>query len=181
MESGGSGGCPAGVAGSPIGLVTGGILTAAFVNSATTQAELQQNNAGTFAGRIEQTTLAAGLRPNQQFGIVTFLDSGGDSYYHAFQSTLRRRFANGFQVMLAYTFSKSIDNQSVDPVASSSGGGLSTTTSRAPADIRDWRQERGVSEDYIRGAPAGRFADGEVGPAVPVQVASRGERCPENG
>ena len=115
--------CPAGVAGTPISLVTRGIVPATFVTSANTAGELQQNAAGTFAGRLEQTTLAAGLRPNQQFGIITYLDAGGDSYYHAFQTTLRRRFSNGFQVMAAYTLSKSIDNQSVDPVASSAGGG----------------------------------------------------------
>jgi hypothetical protein len=46
----------------------------------------------------------------------------------------------------AYTFSKSIDDQSVDPVGSSSGGGLSTTNSRTPSDTRNWRLERGLSD-----------------------------------
>jgi hypothetical protein len=47
---------------------------------------------------------------------------------------------------MAYTFGKSIDNQSVDPVGASSGGGLSTTNSRTPTDIRNFREERGRSE-----------------------------------
>src|SRR5438105_11966512 len=47
---------------------------------------------------------------------------------------------------MAYTFGKSIDDQSVDPVGSSSGGGLSTTNSRTPTDIRNWRLERGRSD-----------------------------------
>jgi hypothetical protein len=47
---------------------------------------------------------------------------------------------------VAYTFGKSIDNQSVDPVGASSGGGLSTTTSRAPVDDRNWNIERGRSD-----------------------------------
>jgi hypothetical protein len=34
----------------------------------------------------------------------------------------------------------------VDPIASSSTGGLSTTNSRPPADIRNWRNERGISD-----------------------------------
>jgi hypothetical protein len=139
-------GCPAGVTGTPISLVTQGILTPAFVNSNATRTELQQNNAGNFSGRIEQTTLNARLRPNQQFGIMTYIDSGGDSYYHGFQSTLRKRFANGLQVALSYTLAKSIDNQSLDPVGSTSGGGLSTTNSRTPVDIRNWRNERAVSD-----------------------------------
>ena len=40
-----------------------GIVNQTFINSATTQTDLQQNAAGNFAGRIEQTTLAAHLLP----------------------------------------------------------------------------------------------------------------------
>jgi hypothetical protein len=47
---------------------------------------------------------------------------------------------------VAYTYGKSIDDQSVDPVGSTSGGALSTTNSRTPTDTRDWRQERGRSD-----------------------------------
>jgi hypothetical protein len=47
---------------------------------------------------------------------------------------------------MAYTFGKSIDNQSVDPVGASSGGGLSTTNSRTPTDIRNFREERARSD-----------------------------------
>jgi hypothetical protein len=139
-------GCPAGVTGQPVPLVTSGIVSAAFVNSAASITELQQNAAGQMAGRIEQTTLAARLRPNQQLGLITYIDAGGDSYYHSLQTTLRKRFSEGLHVALAYTLGKSIDNQSVDPVGASSGGALSTTNSRTPADTRDWRQERGVSD-----------------------------------
>ncbi len=139
-------GCPAGVTGTPVPLVTSGIVTAAFVNSATTLTDLAQNAAGNFAGRIEQTTVAARLRPNPQFATVTYLDAGGDSYYHSLQTTLRKRFQAGVLVGLSYTFAKSIDNQSVDPVGASSGGALSTTNSRTPVSIRNWRNERGRSD-----------------------------------
>jgi hypothetical protein len=138
--------CPGGAAGQRVPLVANGVLTAAFVNSAATQNELNQNAAGQFAGRIEQTTLALNLRPNQQFGIVTYLDAAGDSYYHSFQSSVRKRFTASLQVGAAYALAKSIDNQSLDPVGSTSGGGLSTTNSRTPADIRNWRNERAVSD-----------------------------------
>jgi len=50
----------------------------------------------------EQTTLAAHLRPNQQFGTITYIDSGGDSYYHAFQMTVRKRFTSGLLFGLAF-------------------------------------------------------------------------------
>ena len=144
-QAGGTG-CPAGVTGAVPSFVSSGILTAAFVNSATTRDELLLNAAGSFAERIEGTTLALRLRPNQQFSNITYIDNAGDSNYHAFQFTLRRRFAAGFGLGLAYTFGKSIDNQSVDPVGAASGGGLTTTTSRAPIDVRNLRNERARSD-----------------------------------
>lgn len=121
-------------------------INATFVNSTTTQGELNVNNIGNLARRIEDTTLAFRLRPNQQFSVITYLDNSGDSNYHAAQFTLRRRFSSGLGMSLAYTFGKSIDNQSVDPVGAASGGGLSTTNSRTPNDIRDFRQERARSD-----------------------------------
>lgn len=139
-------GCRAGVTGKPVPLVTSGIVASTFVNSSQSATDLSQNAAGNMAGRIEQTTLAAHLRPNQQFGAITYLDSGGDSYYHALQLTLRKRFTAGLLLGIAYSFSKSIDDQSVDPVGASSGGGLSTTNSRTPTDIRNWRNERALSD-----------------------------------
>lgn len=122
------------------------LLAPSFVNSSTTITDLQQNGAGNFAGRVEQATLALKLRPNQQFGVITYIDAGGDSYYHAAQFTLRKRFEKGFLFGAAYTFGKSIDNQSVDPVGASSGGGLTTTNSRTPTNIRNWRGERSRSD-----------------------------------
>jgi hypothetical protein len=139
-------GCPAGVSGAGVPIVAAGLVASSFVNSSTTISDLNLNAAGNFAGRIEQSTLAVKLRPNQQFGTITYLDAGGDSYYHSLQFTLRKRFEHGLLMGLAYTFGKSIDDQSVDPVGASSGGGLSTTNSRTPTDIRNWREERSRSD-----------------------------------
>ena len=121
-------------------------INASFVNSTTSQGEFDINNVGNFANRIEDTTLAFKLRPNQQFGVITYLDNSGDSNYNALQLTLRRRFASGLGLSMAYTYGKSIDNQSVDPVGASSGGGLSSTNSRTPVDNRNWGIERGRSD-----------------------------------
>lgn len=147
-------GCPAGVTGVTPALLsqlqTQGGLTAAqaatFLNSTTTAGELAINSAGFFARRIEDTTLGLKLRPNQQFSTITYIDNSGDSNYHAAQFTLRRRFSSGMGLSAAYTFGKSIDNQSVDPVGAASGGGLSTTNSRTPTDIRNFREERARSD-----------------------------------
>ncbi len=135
---------------SQIPLLAAGVsgINEAFVNSTTVQGQLAptSNAAGAFAERIENTSLAFRLRPNQQFSRITYLDNSGSSVYHAAQFTLRRRFASGLGLNLAYTFAKSMDNQSVDPVGTTSGGALSTTTSRAVADIRDLRNEWAVSD-----------------------------------
>lgn len=132
--------------GQPVPIVTSGAVIAAFVNSSTTKTDLAQNGAGNFAGRAEQSFMGLHLRPNQQFSTITYIDSGGDSYYHSLQATLRKRFESGLLFGAAYTFSKSIDDQSIDPVGSSSGGNLSTTSSRSPADVRNWKNERGLSD-----------------------------------
>ena len=146
-------GCPSGVTGvtPPLQaqLVAGGLsatAAATFLNSSGVRTEIGRNGAGAFAELVEGTTLALRLRPNQQFGRITYLDAGGDSYYHGAQFTLRRRFGQGLGMNLAYTFAKSIDNGSVDPVGAASGGGLSTTTSRAPVDARNFRLERARSD-----------------------------------
>src|SRR5207302_11455104 len=104
-----------------------------FLISTATINDLNQNAAGNFAGRLEQITLAAHLRPNQQFNTITYLDSGGDSYYHSLQATLRKRFSSGFMFGLAYPFAKSIDDQSVDPVADPESG---TVPQGIPARVR---------------------------------------------
>ncbi len=49
-------------------------------------------------------------------------------------------------VGVAYTFGKSIDNMSVDPVGASSGGGLSSTNSRTPTDVNNFRLDRSRSD-----------------------------------
>ncbi len=143
-------GCPTGVTGTPVPIVASGAiptsLVSTIINSSTTKGYLPTNNVGMFAQRIEQNTLNLKLRPNQQFSSISYIDTGGDSYYHGFQTTLRKRFERGLLFGLAYTFAKSIDDQSIDPVGASSGGGYSTTSSRYAVDIRNWRLERARSD-----------------------------------
>jgi hypothetical protein len=155
---GGGAGCVGGVTPALLGQLTTAFVASGqtqaaattsatnFINSAATVTDLNRNSVGNFAVRIENTVLGLKLRPNQQFAAITYLDNSGDSNYHAAQFTLRRRFSSGLGLSMAYTFSKSIDNQSVDPVGASSGGGLSTTNARTPNDIRNFREERARSE-----------------------------------
>jgi len=130
-------------------LIQQGVITSAFANSTISLTDLSptQNAAGNMAVRIEQTTLAAKLRSNQQFAQILLIDNGADSIYHGLQTTLRKRFDTaGLLFNLGYTLSKSIDNLSTDPVAAVSGGGLTATAARTPADGRNYDNERGRSD-----------------------------------
>ena len=134
-------GCPGGKTGSTVPLVASGIVTSTFVNSSSTLTDIQQNAAGNFAGRIEQTTLNAHLRPNQQFSSIIFLSNQADSVYHSLQTTLRRRFAAGLLMNVSYTYGKAIDNMSGDPVGTS----YTPTTSTA-MDSHNLRLDRGRAD-----------------------------------
>jgi hypothetical protein len=130
----------------PVPWIRQGIINSTFANSSTTAGELSQNAAGTFGNRVEQQSLAAGLRRNQQFNQILFLDNGADSIYHSMQLNVRKRFGSGMLLNGSYTLSKSIDNLSLDPVQSSVGGGLTTTSPRSAVDARNYRNERGRSD-----------------------------------
>jgi hypothetical protein len=94
------------------------------------------------------------LRPNQQFAQIMMIDNGGDSYYHAGQLLVRKRFSQvGLMFSGSFTLGKSIDTLSLDPVAATVGGGLTTTGARTPADARNYRNERARSDYDQRYVP----------------------------
>jgi hypothetical protein len=144
-------GCPSGITGQPPTLLL------RFVSAATLNgfaSDFSLNALGTVAQRIDRTdfvTFSNGafpanyFRPNPQFGEIFYFDAGGDSYYHGFIAQARRRFEKGLDLGFAYTWSKSIDNMSVDPVAATSGGGLGNN-SRTPTDVRNFRLDRSLSD-----------------------------------
>lgn len=156
--------CPTGVTGTLPTLLwqlaggsTGG---STFLNSSSSRTDLQRNGAADMAVRLDQNVItttnqavivangfpANYFRPNAQFSQIFFMDSKGNSDYHGMVAEVRRRFEKGLEFGLAYTFSKSIDDLSIDPVGSSSGGGLSTTGSATPTNIHNWRLDRAVSD-----------------------------------
>jgi hypothetical protein len=171
-------GCPAGVTGQSIPLVTSGILTAAFVNSSASITDLNQNAAGNFAGRIEQTTLAAHLRPNQQFSSAVYASNAADSSYHSMQATLRKRLTHGLLFNMAYTFSKVMDNHSGDAwgngtLTSNSGGVIDAHNLRGERAPASWDRTHAFTTTWIYEVPFGsgrkwlsggsRFVDALVG------------------
>ena len=134
-------GCPAGVTSTPVPYVTSGVLTSTFVNSSTTITDIQQNGAGNFAGRIEQTTLAAHLRANQQFSNIIMISNKADSVYHSWQTTVRKRYSNGLLMNYSFTYGKAIDDMSGDPVGTSYNPSTSTAI-----DSNNLRADRGRSD-----------------------------------
>lgn len=146
-------GCPAGVTGQTPTLLLQ-MMSAATLNRRTS--DFDTYNIGNFANFADGLTGANAItahgfpanffRPNSQFGQIFFQDSGGDSYYHGLFIAARRRFEQGLDLSFSYTFSKSIDNMSIDPTGASTGGGLTTTNSRTPTDIHNWRLDRALSD-----------------------------------
>ncbi len=142
-------GCPAGVTGTPPSLLLA-MVPASVLNGWTS--DFRQNGLGEVARRIDQRDIVSRgfpanyFRPNPQFSEIFYFDSGGSSIYHGMIAQLRRRFAGGLELGASYTLSKSIDDMSVDPVAASSGGGLSSTNSRTPTDVRNFRLDRAISD-----------------------------------
>ncbi len=148
-------GCPAGVTGLPPTLLLQ-LTTASVINASAAQTNFLRNGLGDIGVRIDQQTgsawqVARGFpanyfRTNGQFSQILYFDSGGDSVYHGMIASLRRRFERGLEFGLAYTFGKSIDDMSVDPIGAASGGALSTTNSRTPTDVRNFRLDRSRSD-----------------------------------
>jgi hypothetical protein len=145
--------CPAGVTGQTPTLLLQ-MMTAANLNRRTS--DFDRFDIGTFANFADGLTgvnaitahgfPASFFRPNPQFSQIFFQDSGGDSYYHGLFIATRRRFEQGLDLGFSYTFSKSIDDMSIDPTGAATGGGLSATNSRTPTDIKNWRLDRSLSD-----------------------------------
>ncbi len=175
------------------------LSSAAFLNGSTVRTQLIRNGIGDLIRRMDsstntkwaQTCAASTVaspcfpsnfaRPNPQFGQIFYFDSGGTSTYHAGIVRVRRRFEKGLTMGLAYTYGKSIDDMSVDPVGASSGGGLGSTNSRTPTDVNNFRLDRSRSDfddrhvvvaNFLYELPLGRGKSfGKDWPGVLNQIA----------
>jgi hypothetical protein len=87
---------------------------------------------------VTQTT----TQPYPLYGNFTYTDSNGDSIYHSLQTKLERHFSGGMALLVAYTWSKSIDTNSTV-------FGTNRNTN-FPQDSHDLAAERARSEFDIR-------------------------------
>jgi hypothetical protein len=56
-------------------------------------------------------------RPYPEFGVISWDEQSAQSIYHSLQAKLDRRFASGFSLLAAFTWSKAIDDGSDDTEA----------------------------------------------------------------
>ncbi len=81
-----------------------------------------------------------------QFGSVVTIDSNDFSTYHALELTLERRLSKGFYLNANYTWSKSLDTRSFDPIFTTAASGAAQSASSTPFDIRNRRGNYGISD-----------------------------------
>jgi hypothetical protein len=84
-------------------------------------------------------TSVASRRPVPGFGTLTYVSAMGNSEYNALQVRLERRYASGLAMLVAYTYSKSIDL---------SGGGL--VADLHLRDVRNVGLERALASSDMR-------------------------------
>ena len=85
-------------------------------------------------------TLAA-RRPNQGFGDVEYMDSGGNSFYNALQSRLEKRFSNGFTLLHSFTYARGLDNV---------GAWNDVNGSLYPQDAYNFANEKALAENIVK-------------------------------
>lgn len=116
-----------------------------------TTAELQQAVANPFFGTIRTGTLSNATVQRQnlldtypQFLGASGLDSWASSIYHALTVKVERRFTRGFSVLMAYTWSKLIDDNL--------GNGANGFVDGGNEGVQDWdnlRAERSISSNDL--------------------------------
>ena len=93
----------------------GGItLTGAYVGSRGTHLQAQRN-VNTRTPEIlpdGRALYRSGPRRNTNFGDIDHWEFSTNSFYHGFNGGLKKRFADGLQFQVAYTFGRSIDSAS---------------------------------------------------------------------
>ena len=77
-----------------------------------------------------------GPKVNQSLGILRYLYWGSDSFYHALNVNVDKKLAHGFQLQAAYTWSKSIDDDSSTIAGDSFSNGLNSLFYAIPRALR---------------------------------------------
>ena len=73
---------------------------------------------------------------NQKLGIIRYLYWGSDSFYDAMNLSIDKRLSHGLQFQIAYTWAKSIDDNSSTIAGDTFGNSLNSTYWFAPKSLR---------------------------------------------
>ena len=95
-------------------------------------------NQPTVAGT--SATLGA-RRPNQGFGDVEYMDSGGNSFYNSLQTRLEKRFSNGMTLLHSFTYARGLDNV---------GAWNDPNGSLYPQDAYNFANEKALAENIVQ-------------------------------
>ena len=114
------------------------VVTGAYVGSKGTKFQIleQANPAPYIPGQSTAGNIDA-RRIHQPFGLIEQLEANGNSTYHSFQLSWKKRFAAGYSILGSYVFSKFIDMVADD------GHGA---TSPSGTDPFNWFYDRGISD-----------------------------------
>jgi carboxypeptidase family protein len=82
--------------------------------------------AGTAGGGGAGVGGATSAQLNQPYGVIRYIYWNTDSNYNALNVNLQKRFSHGFQFQVAYTFAKSLDDNSQTIAGDSFGNGLNS-------------------------------------------------------
>jgi hypothetical protein len=120
------------------------------------------------AGFTGGTAAAGGgtnAQRNQQIGIIRYIYWGSDSFYHGLNVNVDKRMAHGLQFQVAYTWAKSIDDNSSTIAGDTFGNGLNSLYYFAPKSLRgvsDYNVGQNASINVLWALPSPKSANGLV-------------------
>lgn len=122
-------------------------------------ATVTNNNVASLASTLNNTIVGGRTLPDrnlsnpyfftpypQLLGGLSVTDSGSFSNYHAAIFEVKRQMSTGLTFDVSYTFSKSLDDRSFDPVFTAAGTGTTQTAQNTTLDPNNRRLNYGVSD-----------------------------------
>jgi hypothetical protein len=112
---------------------------------------------------------ANGTQVNQSLGIIRYLYWGSDSFYHGMNVNVDKRMSHGLQFQFAYTWAKSIDDNSSTIAGDTFGNGLNSLYWFAPKSLRgvsDYNVGQNASINLLWALPSPKSSHGFVNAAA---------------
>src|SRR6266850_1886257 len=106
---------------------------------------------------------------NQSLGIIRYLYWGSDSFYDAMNLSIDKRLSHGFQFQVAYTWSKSIDDNSSTIAGDTFGNSINSLYWFAPKSLRglsDFNVGQSAAINMLWAVPTPKSWNGFVKSAV---------------